>query len=497
MLIKFTSGGRGGGAVIAAYLTAPDREGRDHAPPEVVRGDIERTRDLIDSITREWSYTHGVVSFALEDAPSEDQQRLVMDRFEALAFAGLDPEQYDITWVRHQHTEGGRVELHFVTPRMDLASGRALNIAPPGWESSYRPLRDFLNHSHGWARPDDPERARELQGGPQRDLEGFSLREGREALHGLLTGLVEAGVVRDRAGLVAALEDAGMAVPRQGKDYITVQDPETDERFRLKGRIYEKDWSYDAELDRAVAREAGRPDGRDRGPDPVRAEEARRELEARIASRAAFHRERYPRDERALELTAGERERHRALVVGGADRDLADDGGLVGLALLDERSFDRRDRALSDLHARGSELSDAARGGGADDLSPGRAADALRGPSRGELSDGPADPLRARLARAVRDIGARVRGLADGLKGHGERLAGLLREGWGADQGDRGAAERFDRALAGLGHSLDRADAAHEGLGRCREQVAGRAEELEREAQRVRQRERGHDLGWG
>lgn len=494
MLIKFTGGGQGGGGTISQYLTDPNRQGRDHAPPEVVRGDIDRTRDLIDSIDRQWSYTHGVVSFALEDAPTEGQQRQVMDQFEALAFAGLDPEQYDITWVRHQHTEGGRVELHFVTPRMELTSGRALNIAPPGWESTFRPLRDFLNHSHGWARPDDPERARELQAGPARDLEGFSLREGRDALHELLTGLVGAGLIQDRAGLVAALEDAGMTVPRQGKDYITVQDPETEERFRLKGRIYEKDWSYDAELDRAVASAARGADRRDRGPDLGRAEEARRGLEARIGSRAAFHAGRYPRDAGELDLSAEERERHRALVVGGADRDLADGGGLVGLALLDARAFDSRDRALSDFHARGADLSDAARGGRSDDLSPGRDQDALHGFAGGELNDGPANPLRARLARAVRDIGARVRGLAEGLKGYGERLAGLLREGWGADTADRGAAERFDRALAGLGHSLDRADAANESLGRCREQVAGRAEALEREAARARYRERDH--GW-
>lgn len=495
MLIKFTSGGRGGGGTIAQYLTAPDREGRDHAPPEVLRGDTDRTRDLIDSIDRKWSYTHGVVSFALEDAPTEDQQRLVMDELEALAFAGLDPEQYDITWVRHQHTEGGRVELHFVTPRMELITGKALNIAPPGWESTFRPLRDFLNHSHGWARPDDPERARELHSAPVRDLEGFSLREGREALHSLLTGLIGAGVIQDRAGMVAALEDAAMTVPRQGKDYITVQDPETEERFRLKGRIYEKDWTYDAELDRAAASTPRHADGRDRGPDLGRAEEARRELDARIGSRADFHARRYPRDEREMELSTGDRERHRALVVDGADRDLADGGGLVSLALLDEIAFDRRDRALSDLHARGAELSDVARGDRADGLSAGREADALRGPAGGALSDGPVDPLRARLARAVRDLGARVRGLAEGLKGHGERLAGLLREGWGADQRDRGAADRFDRALEGLGHSLDRADTANESLGRCREQVAGHTEELEREITRTRNRDRGWDWG--
>jgi hypothetical protein len=333
MLIKFTSGGRGGGGTISRYLTDPDRAGRDHAPPEVLRGDMDRTQDLIDSIDRKWTYTHGVVSFALEDAPTEDQQRLVMDELEALAFAGLDPEQYDITWVRHQHTEGGRVELHFVVPRMELTSGRALNIAPPGWESTYRPLRDVLNHSHGWARPDDPERARELQGAPVRVLDGFSLREGKEALHGLLTGLIAADLIRDRAGMVAALEGAGMTIPRQGKDYITVQDPETGDRFRLKGRIYEKDWTYDAELDRAAASATGSTDDRDRGPDLGRAEEARRELEARLRSRAEFHARRYPRDEREMDLSVEDHQRHRALVVGGADRDLGDAGGLVALAL--------------------------------------------------------------------------------------------------------------------------------------------------------------------
>ena len=83
-----------------------------------------------------------MASIAMEDAPSEDEQRAVMDEFERVAFAGLDPEQHDITWVRHSHTsrpEGGalgdrdgRAELHFLTPRMELTTGRALNIAPPG-----------------------------------------------------------------------------------------------------------------------------------------------------------------------------------------------------------------------------------------------------------------------------------------------------------------------------------------------------------------------------
>ena len=66
MLIKFM-GGRGGGGPIAAYLVDASRVGREESAPEVLRGDIELTRELIDSIDRKWTYTTGVVSFAIED----------------------------------------------------------------------------------------------------------------------------------------------------------------------------------------------------------------------------------------------------------------------------------------------------------------------------------------------------------------------------------------------------------------------------------------------
>jgi len=63
MLIKFF-GGAGSGGGIANYLVDPDRAGREDAPPEVVRGDIAQTRELIDSTDRKWTYSTGVISFA-------------------------------------------------------------------------------------------------------------------------------------------------------------------------------------------------------------------------------------------------------------------------------------------------------------------------------------------------------------------------------------------------------------------------------------------------
>ena len=48
---------------------------------------------------------------------------------------------------------------------VDLETGKSLNIAPPGWQKTFGPLRDAFNHEHGWSRPDDPARARAQQPG--------------------------------------------------------------------------------------------------------------------------------------------------------------------------------------------------------------------------------------------------------------------------------------------------------------------------------------------
>ena len=119
--------------------------------------------DLIDSCPHQWSYRAGVVSFAREDAPTEDQQQEVIDRFEEIAFAGLDADRFACLWVRHTHED--RVELHFCTPRMELHGGRSLNIAPPGYERAFDSLRDLMNKTHGWADPMDAERVAEVRRG--------------------------------------------------------------------------------------------------------------------------------------------------------------------------------------------------------------------------------------------------------------------------------------------------------------------------------------------
>jgi hypothetical protein len=332
MLIKFFPNGTGGGSGPVDYVTARDRQGREDAAPEILRGDPEQTRDLIDGIERKWRYTSGVVSFALDDDPTDAQQEHVMDEFERAAFAGLSHDQHDILWVRHSHTEGGRVELHFVVPRVELLSGKALNIAPPGWENHFAPLKDALNFEHGWARPDDPARAREQQHVQERPVR----METREEITKYLTNRIEDGAVTDRAGIVQALVDVGLEITREGKDYVSVSDPESEQKFRLKGSIYEAGWTA-KQFDRAIASENGSRQTEDRGIDSERAQIARQKLERSIAKRTEFNAGHYPRP---VELY---REFERIEAASHSHQNWADRGGAEALAAM-ERSRSASDR---------------------------------------------------------------------------------------------------------------------------------------------------------
>ena len=62
--------------------------------------------------------------------------------------------------------------------------------------------------------------------------------QGRDELHAWILDQISVGYVTDRASMVDALNEAGFVIPRAGKAYLTAQDPDTGERWRLKGEIF-------------------------------------------------------------------------------------------------------------------------------------------------------------------------------------------------------------------------------------------------------------------
>lgn len=304
--------GVGRGASVINYVLDAKDPKRQHSPPTALRGDPEQVKQLIDTTSRKWRYTSGVLSWAPEDKVTPKQEQQLMDSFESHAFAGMEPDQYSILWVRHSHA--GRHEMHFVIPRTELRTDRALNPCPPSWDKQYNPLCELWNRRNNWARPDEAKRARLVS--PGVTLESYrsgTAAEVRTAVTEALLKGVQAGAITDRQGIVAALEGIGFSVPRQGKDYITLEVPsdttqKKTQRIRLKGALYAKSWNA-AEQSLGLGQQAESTDGRT--DQRITADNAERitELEQRVAkirkARAAFNTKRFGRWSEAQQRDAG------------------------------------------------------------------------------------------------------------------------------------------------------------------------------------------------
>ena len=252
MLVKFFPRGVGKGRGPVEYITRlddPNTKTLREPAPEIVRGNPEITKQLIDGLDFKYKYNSGVLSFAISDAPTEQQQQALIDSFEEYAFAGIEPDNYNTLWVRHTHTGSDRVELHFVTPKVELETGKSLNIAPPGWHGYFKPWQTYWNIKEDWARPDDLSRKRIYEPGYQALINAEKQRAGitaapdpKKQLTEYITQRIETGLITNRDDIIKSFTELGLDVPRQGKNYITVLNPEDQQRYRLKGGIYEASW---------------------------------------------------------------------------------------------------------------------------------------------------------------------------------------------------------------------------------------------------------------
>lgn len=335
-MVRFFTHGDGSGGSAVDYLLAAEvaayTEGRKRIPgmtvrrdvlPEVISGDPDLTRALIDSNTRKWRYTSGVVAFHADDDPSEAQQDAVIADFERSAFAGLERDQANILWVRHQHM--GNVELHFLIPRVELYGNRSFNPAPPGSERFFNAFRDYWNTREGWVSPEEPERKRMVK--PVFDL--GDRKRIKETIQTLIIQRIEAGQVRNHGDVRTVLdeldglefkpltekqlqkrhkadaEEAKGGKRRRRDTRITMRVTGTSDShntFRLEDRIFHEDWTADEYLIAKPASEGRDPNPRHRSPDPADVERLRAAFVACIERRAAKNRARYARPRKTKQL---------------------------------------------------------------------------------------------------------------------------------------------------------------------------------------------------
>ena len=245
MHIKFLSHGSGSARGAAAYLTGEQNSaGIDRAEIQVLRGDPEQVAEVADSLSFAHRYTSGVIAWSPEDRPTHEQIEAVLDEFEATAWSGLEPDQYAWSAVLHREENGG-VHIHIFAARCELNSGKSLNIAPPGWQKTFDLLRDYFNIEHGWSRPDNKNNARLSQPGHTAYKNAAALRKGVEVepdpkqfITDFLVEKIKDKEIENRDDIINTLKNAGFEIPRKGKDYITIKDPDTQKKHRLKGEMF-------------------------------------------------------------------------------------------------------------------------------------------------------------------------------------------------------------------------------------------------------------------
>ena len=296
MLMKVFPHGTGDGDRPVRYLIREDIPSRKEHPPEVLRGDPKLTAALINSIERRWKFTSGVLAWHPDDNVNEAQERDVMDAFERVAFAGLEADQRHILWVRHRHA--GHHELHFLIPRMELSSGKDFNACPPGWQKDFAVFRDLFNWREGWARPDDPARARDFLPDKadllhaqaarwNREIKNSDRDETKASITELLKGRLTQGDIKSREDVLRILKEEGLHISRAGRDYIGVVVPESGLKIRLKGGIFVEGWHSKED----ASKEEVRPNKQELQKRIISLEE---ELERVLEKRKRINRKRYP-----------------------------------------------------------------------------------------------------------------------------------------------------------------------------------------------------------
>lgn len=291
MHIKFISRGTGSAKSAESYLLQEhDHKGEIRERVEVLRGNPSLVTQLADSLDTKHRYTSGVIAWHKNDRPTPEQINEVLDEFERVAFAGLEGDQYTYYAVWHGESNGAG-HIHIVSPRVELQTGKAMNIAPPGWQSTYDLIVDKYNTKYEWASPKDLSRRQTLTHDKMSIHADMPSTEAKKMIHKAVDELVDSGVLNNRADIKQYLGQIG-EITREGKDYLSVKPEGFKRAIRLKGAYYEQGFERTGEKVRAEQEQRARTGQADREREVARIESV---IERVVGERADYTRGRYDR----------------------------------------------------------------------------------------------------------------------------------------------------------------------------------------------------------
>lgn len=233
MIVKFLPSKSGGGIGSVNYVL---NERVQQGTAKILKGDEAQTRAIISQISKKQKVCFGVLSFQESAARISEQTKLeIMADFERTLLGDFMRERVNILWVQHED-KGGRLELNFIIPKIDLVTGTSFN---PFFYSKPDLTRIDLwkkavNLEYGFSDPDDPGRKNTISAS-KKDLKNYA---NVEALDKTLHELVEAGIIKSRTQMLELLRDENIQISRETKNSITVILPGSTKKNRLQGGIY-------------------------------------------------------------------------------------------------------------------------------------------------------------------------------------------------------------------------------------------------------------------
>ena len=237
MLVKFLPTYTGGGLGSINYLL---NERKAAGTAKFVKGDENLTRAIIKGIDFKQKTCFGVLSFGEKhDFLTEEQKLKIIKDFERVLLGEYMLERVNVLWVEHSD-KNGRLELNFLIPKIDLITGKSFNPYLAKFDQHRIDLiKRMINDEYSLSSPDDPAREQTISASKKNIGRYQNLEELDKKLH----DLAKEGYIKNKDHMIELLNQSGIEVTRSTKKSITVMLPNQKTKNRLKGGIYDANFT--------------------------------------------------------------------------------------------------------------------------------------------------------------------------------------------------------------------------------------------------------------
>ena len=256
------NGGRksSGGNSAQVYLLGDDAP-RENA--RLLKGDPEVTTEVINGLNFSKIYTSGTLAFAYNEGEklSEKDKFDIIEKFENSLFPNIPIEQVSGYWVEHTDKilrdektgepildangqEQKRLELNFIYANVELTTGKALPIYYHDNDVHLTSaFRDVVNAEYDLIDPNAVNYRQSLS--IAKNLPKHK-KEILESAHDLVCSELSLGNINDRNDILKVLTGAGIEIAsKPTHKYISLKDPEGGKNIRMKGEIYEQEFTVE------------------------------------------------------------------------------------------------------------------------------------------------------------------------------------------------------------------------------------------------------------